>query len=209
MMLEFDHLAVLTTRLDHGIAYVENALGVRLTPGGQHPHFGTHNAVLSLGPSEYLEVIAIDPDVPAPSYPRWFDLDQFQQAAQGQDVSLLGRWILRSDDLTSELTRLGPAVGSPIALSRGDLAWRMAVPETGALPYDNLHPALIGWDGPHPAERLPDIGCRLASLSVSHPDAHALCEQVNVSDHRISFVPAHDIGLIAEIETPQGRRQLK
>lgn len=208
-MLEFDHLAILTTRLEHGIAYVQDTLGVPLSPGGQHPHFGTHNAVLSLGPTEYLEVIAIDPDAPALACPRWFDLDRFQKDAQGVDVSVFGRWILRTEELNAELERLGPQVGTPIALTRGDFAWRMAVPETGALPFDNAHPALIGWDGPHPAGRLPDIGCRLSSLSVEHPDAATLQAQVMIDDPRISFVPSNDCGLTAEIETPNGRRVLK
>ena len=33
-----------------------------LESGGRHPHMGTHNRLLSLGPDLYLEVIAVDPD---------------------------------------------------------------------------------------------------------------------------------------------------
>ena len=39
----------------------EGALGATPAPGGHHPLMGTHNQLLSLGPGEYLEVIAIDP----------------------------------------------------------------------------------------------------------------------------------------------------
>ena len=40
---------------------------------------GTHNQLLAIGspafPRTYLEIIAIDPDAPAPTRRRWFDLD--------------------------------------------------------------------------------------------------------------------------------------
>jgi hypothetical protein len=64
-MLSFDHLAIGAETLDEGVEAVEAALGVPLAPGGGHPAMGTHNRLLSLGPGEYLEVIAIDPDAPA------------------------------------------------------------------------------------------------------------------------------------------------
>ena len=62
----FDHLVIAARSLDEGTAYVEAVLGVKLSPGGQHGHMGTHNRLLSLGPLEYLEVIAVEPGAPAP-----------------------------------------------------------------------------------------------------------------------------------------------
>lgn len=37
---------------------------------------GTHNLMLRLGDSSYLEIIAINPAAPAPGRPRWFALDR-------------------------------------------------------------------------------------------------------------------------------------
>ena len=43
--------------------------------GGEHPRMGTHNLLLRLGDSVFLEVLSPNPDAPPPSRPRWFGLD--------------------------------------------------------------------------------------------------------------------------------------
>lgn len=199
--LAFDHLAVACTDLDEGAAAVQEALGVKLEPGGRHGYFGTHNRLLSLGRDTYLEVIAIDPDAPKPSVARWFDLDRFQGAPR------LSNWILRTEDLDATLAQARPGVGAPVALDRGRYRWRMAVPPDGRLPFDNLHPALMAWDGPHPAADLPERFCRLYSLEVSHPQAEDLFHALDLSDARIELVEGPP-GLRAVIKTPDGLRDL-
>lgn len=201
-MFQFDHLAVSATSLEGGSAAVEAVLGTGLAGGGAHPHFGTHNRLLSLGSDAYLEVISIDPAAPPVAWPRWFGLDSFTGAPR------LTNWVLRCDDLDAALARLGPGAGEPVELSRGEFRWRMAVPRDGLLPFDNLHPALIEWQGPHPAPRLPASGCRLSTLTVSHPGGARLSDLLGLDDPRIHFV-AGAPGLSAEIETPSGRRVLR
>ena len=66
-LAELDHLVVSAATLAEGVAYVEEALGVAMAGGGEHAHMGTHNRLLSLGPSDYLEVIAVDPLYARPS----------------------------------------------------------------------------------------------------------------------------------------------
>ena len=203
-MLRLDHLAVAARDLEEGRAAVEAALGVRLQPGGQHAHFGTHNLLLGLEDGLYLEVIAIDPEAPAPEGARWFDLDRFDAAPR------LQTWICRSDDLGSALVRY-PQAGAPVALARGDLRWRMAVPRDGRLPFDGVFPALMQWEcDAHPAERLTASGCGLARLVVRHPQAGRLADMLgpDLSDARVVF----EIGapsLRAEISTPGGLRVLE
>ena len=102
-----------------------------------------------------------------------------------------------------------PGTGPPVALARGDFRWRMAVPETGILPYDNRYPALIQWDGAaHPAPRLPDHGARLTRLEVTHPDAAALRAALARLDDPRVVVTQGPPALRATISTPQGDRVL-
>jgi hypothetical protein len=199
-MLELDHLAIAAETLDEGRAAVEQALGVTLQPGGQHPHFATHNLLLGLEDGLYLEVIAIDPDAPKPRHARWFDLDRFKGAPR------LSNWICRTNDLAGAVAR-APGAGQRVALSRGDLRWQMAVPDNGILPYGGGYPALIEWQGDaHPAARLTASGCRLLRLIVSHPKADDL--QGIIEDPRVVF-KAGPAGLKAEIATPGGARVLQ
>lgn len=202
---ELDHLAVAGTTLEEAAAHVEQALGVPMLPGGQHDVFITHNCLLGLEDGLYLEAIAVDPDRPAPERPRWFDLDCFAGPAR------LTNWICRCDDLDTLLAALPVDAGAPVALSRGDLRWRMAVPADGKLPYDNLFPPLIQWDcDSHPANMLPASGCRLTCLVVAHPEAMALRGLLapHLSDRRVVFEPGA-VALSAEFDTPHGRRVLR
>lgn len=201
-MLRLDHLAVSATTLDEGVAAVEAALGLPLQPGGKHPHMATHNRLLELG-DVYLEVIAADPEAPAPSWPRWFDLDHFQGRPR------VTNWICNCDDLDAEVALAPEGVGAPVDLQRGDLRWRMAVPGDGKLPIDGCFPALIQWLGPHPVERLPDQGARLRRLEIAHPQASALRPFVKLQDSRVIFVPGPEKAIRAEIETPAGLRVLE
>ena len=52
-----DHLVVTAPTLEGGVEYVADCLGVLPVPGGVHPRMGTHNALVRLGTSQYLEVI--------------------------------------------------------------------------------------------------------------------------------------------------------
>lgn len=201
-MLRLDHLAVSAQTLAEGVAAVEAALGLPLGPGGQHPHMATHNRLLGLG-SVYLEVIAADPAAPAPAWPRWFNLDRFSGPPR------LTNWIAACDDLEAALATAPAGSGVPVDLARGDLRWRMAVPGDGCLPFDGAYPALIAWQGPHPAARLPDLGARLHRLEIAHPQATALrAALANFTDPRVVIVPGATVALRAEVATPHGLRVL-
>ncbi|MCK5503363.1 MAG: VOC family protein [Tritonibacter mobilis] len=199
--MELDHFAIAANTLAEATAHVEEALGVPLQPGGEHAVFGTHNRLLGLADGLYLEAIAIDPEATPQRQPRWFDLDRFDGAAR------ITNWICRSGDLDGTLAALPVDAGAPVSLTRGDLSWQMAVPKSGILPYDNIFPALIQWQGPHPAPRLTQQGCSLRRLVVSHPEAQALAELLPLDDARVVFEPG-PAALRAEIDTPHGLRHL-
>lgn len=199
-----DHIVINTQHLAAGTAQLEAALGVALQPGGQHAAMGTHNTLLSLGPDDYLEVIAIDPEGTAPDQPRWYDLDRFRGAPR------LCHWAVRVPDLDAALSAAPPGLGTPWALRRGDLAWRMAVPADGTLPFAGLMPALLSWDSPHPAPKLVDRDVRLERLSLHSPDAAALRSAISrlLDDPRITVLDAAEPALVAHLTTPSGPIQI-
>ncbi|MGB8622898.1 MAG: VOC family protein, partial [Paracoccaceae bacterium] len=136
---------------------------------------------------------------------RWFDLDRFAGASR------LTNWIARTDDLDSALVAAPAGCGEPMALARGDLRWRMAVPEDGRLPFDGAFPALIEWEGAaHPAARLPDADCRFKALEVIHPQADALRLALTgvLDDPRVAIMQGPEKRLRAHIDTPDGPRVL-
>lgn len=201
--MQIDHIAVAARTLEEGVRAVEAVLGVTLAPGGKHAFMGTHNRLLSLGPGLYLEVIAIDPEAPSPAHSRWFGLDAFDGPPR------LVNWIVRVSDLDAALAAAPVGAGRAVKLERGDLRWRMGVTETGRLPFDDAFPALIEWRGDaHPSDRLPDTGCRLTRLTVTHPDADVLRAALPVADPRLSIVAGPEKVLTAEIATPLGPRLL-
>ncbi|WP_299960003.1 VOC family protein [uncultured Roseobacter sp.] len=199
-----DHVAIAGETLQEARDFVENALGVHLQPGGEHAVFGTHNALLGLEDGLYLEAIAVNPAAPKPAYARWFDLDRFAGTAR------LTNWICRTEDITGMLAALPGDMGRPVALERGDLRWRMAVPEDGILPFDNSAPALIQWDTPlHPALMLAPSGVRLRRLTIQHPESADLQARLapHLSDDRVQYAQG-PAGLHAAFDTPHGPRDI-
>ncbi len=185
------------------MAHVEAALGVALAGGGKHAHMSTHNRLLGLGPSDYLEVIAVDPDAPPVAHPRWFRLDEFSGAPR------LTNWICRVPDLDAALAIAPKAAGRALDLARGDFRWRMGVPADGRLPFDDCYPALIEWLGRLvPQDRLPDSGCRLTRLEVAHPQAAEIAALLPLADPRVIFTAGHP-ALRAQFATPHGPRVLE
>lgn len=198
--MEIDHLAVACGDLEEGSAWLEAALGVSLQPGGQHEHYKTHNRLLGLGPGLYLEVIAPDPTAGPPERPRWFELDQAGEPR-------LANWIARTDDLDA-----GPVgAGETVPLTRGDLSWEITVPPDGALCEGGAFPSMIRWgDGLHPSLRLKDVGVRLKTLAVHHPEPDRIAGLLKaLSDPRVLFKKADAPRLSAVFETPHGERRLE
>ncbi|MEJ8561068.1 VOC family protein [Yoonia sp. GPGPB17] len=202
-MLRLDHLAVACTDLAEGTAWVEDQLGVKLQPGGQHARYGTHNTLLGLADGLYLEVIAKDPAATPEAGHAWFCLDDFTGPPR------LANWICQADDLTNELARAPAVVGTPRALTRADLEWHITVPDDGSLPYQGAFPTLIEWaEGTyHPSDRLPQSGVKLLTFDVSHPDADSIKQMMDLSDDRVTL-KAGSLGMRATFETPNGVRTL-
>jgi hypothetical protein len=198
-----DHLVVTAPSLDEGVAYIRHELGVDMLPGGAHPLMGTHNLLLSLDDSTYLEVLAVDPTAARPNHPRWFGLDELGD----RDAPALAAWVARVDDIHAAVSSSSIALGKVREMSRGRLRWLIAIPQDGR----GATPALIQWlSGPHPASRLAGSGCSLVSLRGWYERANPMPDFE--FDRRWSAVPAgpgEPSGLEASIRTPGGLRTLR
>ncbi len=203
-MLRLDHLAISAQSLHDGVEAVEAALGVKLAGGGQHPHMSTHNRLLGLG-DVYLEVIAADPSVLPPTWPRWFDLDNFSGPPR------LTNWVAGCENINAALAASPAGTGRPVDLQRGGYRWKMAVPANGKLPFDGAFPALIQWEGTlHPAQRLPESLVRLTRLEIAHPDAAGLQDALArlFLDPQVVITSGPAKALRATFDTPHGPRHL-
>jgi len=204
-LAELDHLVICAATLEEGVSYVEQTLGVSMAGGGQHLRTGTHNRLLSLGPDSYLEVIAVDPEAQGADLPRMFDLDYFTGDAR------LTNWVMRVKSLTDALHRAPVGTGQERALSRGDMRWQMALPDSGQYPFKGASPGLIEWRGKRACDVLPDSGCRLLHVDITHPEADGLRVALApfLNDARVSITKGDTVTFRADISTPTGVKVLR
>ena len=201
-----DHLVVTAPTLASGIQYVEQTLGCKMQPGGQHSRMGTHNALLKIGDDCYLEVISIDPDAQPPQRNRWFELDTLLPETRPR----LATWVMRTNDIHKVTNATDLELGVVEDMSRGSLEWQITIPPDGRLPLHGIAPAVIQWkDDVHPASRLPESSVSLLQLVGHHPDARHITALLNAASFEGLFSVAQppdgvSIGLTADFQTPKG-----
>src|SRR5262245_21276587 len=134
-----DHLVFGVPDLARGIEWVERRTGVRARFGGQHPGRGTHNALLSLGGQEYLEIIALDPEqdeAPGLLYPALKSLSEPRLIAWAVAVENVADIVERVG--AANIESIGPLEGSRVQADGSLLAWktlRLTGPSAEGLPF--------------------------------------------------------------------------
>lgn len=202
-----DHLVVAATTLADGIEYVAEVMGAVAHPGGQHVAMGTHNALLRLGKDVYLEIIAVDPSLPRPARPRWFDLDDIALQAELVERPRLIHWVARTLDIEAATQRCPMPLGTIHPMSRGAYRWRITIPEDGKLPAKGVLPTLIQWDVPaHPSSALPDSSVSLAMLAATHTEPAPVRAALAALGLEGTLSVAYDreTRLAAMLRTPRG-----
>lgn len=203
----FDHIVYGVPALESAAATLEKRLGVRPEAGGKHEGFGTHNALLSLGVGFYLELIAPDPEQPAPDRPRPFGLDTLR-------VPRLVGWAARADRLPERIARArqrGYDPGEVLAMSRATpagarLAWSLSYrPEPAG---GGVVPFLIDCETPHPSASAP-AGCGLAGFRAEHPEPGPVRAALDALDVELELGAGAAAALIAVLEGPAGRTELR
>ncbi len=205
-----DHLTITAPSLQAGRDWLFERLGMDPQQGGEHPRMGTHNLLLRLGASIYLEVIAVNPAAPNPGRPRWFELDRLPADATPR----LSGWVARTQDIQASLAEAREDLGVAMPMARAHLQWLISIPEDGSLPLGGAGPTLIEWQTPsHPAQSLHDLGCQLLSLELQHPEPGRISElirRLGVADPEVlvTVTAGSSAGLVARIRTPAGLRTL-
>ena len=201
-----DHITVVAPSLEAGSHFVRGVLGIEPYPGRTHPSMGTHNRLLRLGDTVYLEVIAPDPDAPPISRPRWFGLDHVSSTT----IPRLATWVASTDDIVGVAV---PDLGFVETMRRATHTWQMTLTADGQLPLSGAAPLLIQRSpGTHPASVLPDAGLRFRRLRIHHPapaQVLALLAKIRLAPHpEVVVLHGDTCTLVAEIETPSGSKEL-
>lgn len=208
LLNQIDHLVYATPDLTAGITRVEALLGIRATPGGQHPGEGTRNALIALGPTSYLEIIGPDPEQPKPDHPRRFGIDALS-------APRLVTWAAKGSDLTQIVDaahRRGVMLGNVMPGSRRTpagvlLTWQ--VTDQRAVIADRIIPFFIDWGRtPHPASSAA-AGATLIALRAEHPDAAHVRNIVKQLGLDLPVTTAPRPALVATLATPRGQVELR
>lgn len=196
-----DHIVITAPTLEIGGAYVAECLGVYPQKGGEHARMGTHNLLLSLGPSAYLEVIAINPAAPQPAARRWFGLDDLSADAPAR----LHTWVARTGNLVQAVGNSAESMNPIVPMSRGALRWLITSPQESEALHGGLTPTLIEWQtDAHPASTLPDAGLTLIQLEFFTPHVQRIERQMTA----LALGTGWSASVLSAAETPRLRAQI-
>ena len=202
-----DHLLIGAPTLESGIAWLEEKTGVRAAAGGSHPGLGTWNALASMGPRQYIEIIAPDPEQPGVETFYVPGLRGFREPG-------IATWAAQSSGLSSRFQAELPSglvcqplrQGSRVRPDGQRLAWTLAFPkhrEHGT--FDGALPFFIEWESVqnHPGRTAPQ-GLRLRAFAIRHPEPEALRGALEALGLGCAVVLSARAAISVELETPRG-----
>ena len=206
--LSLDHIVYAVPDLERAVAQLEERLGVRASPGGEHRGLGTRNALLALQDEAYIEIIGPDPAQPEPQHPRPFGIDELA----GPRVAT---WAARESQLEARIAAARAAGCDPGTVSdvsratpAGEtLSWRLSI---AAVPGgDGLVPFLIDWgDATHPSASAAP-GCSLVSMRGQHPNPEAVQRDLAALGAALAVDTAPTPALVIVLDTPKGRIEIR
>jgi hypothetical protein len=200
--VRLDHILLGSNDLDHGIEFVLRYAGVRAEFGGVHPGRGTRNALLSLGDTHYLEIIA-----PDPAQPQAQGLGSLSSLTEPRIVG----WAAHPGDLDAFATRIrkeglaaaGPQPGSRKRPDGRTLDWKtlqLKDDHAGLLPF------FIEWGIAtlHPSADAP-AGAKLTDFELASPDVVDVERLCSLLDLDVAVRHADRPQLRAQISGPRGQ----
>jgi hypothetical protein len=202
-----DHLIYATPDLERTVEEFQHRLGVKATLGGSSPDRGTHNALIALGPATYLEIVAPDPRQQNPPHPPWW--------LHGLKKPHLVQWAVKGTDLEhvhEMAVQRGVPLGEVLSGSRQRpdgvlLTWRFTSPRQPVA--EGIVPFFIDWGlSPHPATSSVQ-GVQLIALRAEHPDHRRVQGMLHQLGIDLAVTRGSRPALIATIEGPRGRLELR
>jgi len=211
-MATLDHLTVIAPSLAEGVAHIREQLDLDVPFGVRHDYMGTHNHRLQLGDGVYLEIVAADPEAQRPPRARWFGLDEPAQVRKDWDAGRrLRGWVAAVDPMERTLREHPGVFGARVALPFKTPEFDFSLRDDGALPLDGAAPSLIDHRGaPTDMAEIPDLGARLRSFSLEHPDPETisiLYRSLNV-DRPPNLKQGPQVRYEALIGAPAGEKRL-
>lgn len=197
-----DHIILGVNDLQKGIEEFERLTGVKAVYGGAHPGRGTHNALVSLGGSHYLEILAPNPEDGGD--PSWIgdlkglaSLTPVGWAARGEDLPALRQALENQGIETGEVR--------PGARDRPDgtrLAWKtLNFPPSAHA----LLPFFIEWEPAtaHPSATSP-AGCRLTGFTLEDPNPDALRKPLQAAGLQVDVHEGKQSRIRISLSCPKG-----
>jgi hypothetical protein len=175
----FDHLVVGIRSLAEGVAQFARLTGVTAVAGGVHPRRGTENALVSLGPGEYVEIIA--PQLKA-------ELSESDAKLPALDRMTIVAWAVAVDNADAAMDALhaagfrttAPQQGSRVAPSGERLEWEVFKPSDATIAGA---PFFIEWGAntTHPSVTAPS-GCARERFRIQTPASERLSAMLKALD---------------------------
>ena len=169
-----DHIVIGAANLEKATKKVEGLIKTKFSTSGKHSLMATHNRLVRLQNSAYMEIIAIDPSASFPKSctreKRWFSLDSNKTKRR---LSLAPQplcWVVAVNNIEQTASNCGYEPGRITEMSRGDFRWKLTVPDSGELSEGGVLPVLIEWPkGKNPADVMPKNNLVLKQITLFHP----------------------------------------
>lgn len=214
MQTRIDHFVIGAETLTQGVEYVRENLGVDIPFGGVHIKMGTHNHLMQLGNSIFLEVIAIKHDIEPPNRPRWFGLDDPFVRQQIAVQPTLLTWVINTKNINKLLQQAASLLGTPELISRGDISWYFGLPEDGRIIAGGILPYAIEWHTKkHPSKNMANLDCKFQYFEIYHPHVEwlqSMLASIGALDLvKINSLPKNNAPYMTVcIKTPSGIKKL-
>ena len=203
-MKSIDHIVYVCQDLGYTRAKFQDLLGINIYTGGRHLKKGTHNALFRIGPRQYFELLAPDPERNKDIDLNWLGTDQLENER-------ISRWCIQPDNFQKGISFMNDISKyhyEGIAGSRkkpnGDmLTWKLGL--CNSITETDVFPFLIDWENSaHPSLDMKDE-CSISKVTLHHAcpkKVERICSEFGISSEVISSeTPKIEIELL----TPRGK----